>query len=209
VTARRPQRSALATAVGARLRALREQRGLSLGALAIRSGLGKGTLSELEAGRRNPTLETLFAVTTALGAPLSAALPPGQAVAPGAAAPVVGDAIEAVLVDRFLDVVATTELYRIAIAAGRHQRSAPHAAGVTEHWIVHVGALELGPDDAPVHLGAGQSTAFAGDVPHHYRAEADVTATLLVRYPTGDHAPGAGAAARRPARGPGGSGQPS
>jgi transcriptional regulator with XRE-family HTH domain len=185
VPANRPHRSELAVAVGARLRALRERHELSLGALAARSGLGKGTLSELESGLRNPTLETLFAVTTALGVPLSAALPPGETDAPDRPAVVVGEAIEAVLVDRFLDVLATTELYRVTIAAGRRQRSAPHGPGVTEHWIVYGGVLDLGPDDAQTTLAAGESTSFRGDVPHRYRAHAgaDVTATLVVRYP--------------------------
>lgn len=181
----RRQRSSLAVAIGARLRELREGRDLSLGALAAQSGLGKGTLSELETGQRNPTIETLFAVTTALGVPISAALPPGEARSPEQPAIVVGDAIEAVLVDRFADVLATTELYRVTIPTGRSQRSAPHAPGVTEHWIVYAGVVELGPDDEQMRLGAGESASFAGDVPHRYRAHEgeDVKATLVVRYP--------------------------
>jgi transcriptional regulator with XRE-family HTH domain len=184
VPANRRQRSDLAVAIGARLRELRDRRGLSLGVLAARSGLGKGTLSELETGRRNPTLETLFAVTTALGVPLSAALPAGETHTPDRPPIVVGDAIEAVLVDRFVDVLATTELYRVTIAAGRRQRSAPHAPGVTEHWIVYAGVLQLGPDDAQTKLAAGESRSFTADVPHRYRAHqgADVKATLVVRY---------------------------
>lgn len=55
--------------VGRRLKQLRVDSGLSLSELARRSGVGKGTLSELETGRRNPTLETLYALTTALGRP--------------------------------------------------------------------------------------------------------------------------------------------
>jgi transcriptional regulator with XRE-family HTH domain len=181
---KRHPRSELAVAVGARLRALREASGISLGELAADAGIGKGTLSELETGRRNPTIETLFAVTTALGVALSAVLPPGETQAPGAVA-VSGEAIEAVLVDRFVDAAATTELYRVIVAAGRRQDSAPHAPGVTEHWIVYAGVLELGPIGELVRLGAGESTTFTGDVPHRYRAEgtADVAAALLVRYP--------------------------
>jgi XRE family transcriptional regulator, regulator of sulfur utilization len=98
---------------------------------------------------------------------------------------VIGAAIEAVLIDRFADAGMTTELYRVAIGAGLAQDSAPHAAGVTEHWIVFAGELELGPIGAPVRLAAGESTTFVADVPHAYRAgdQADVAATLLVRYP--------------------------
>ncbi|MCM2416499.1 helix-turn-helix transcriptional regulator [Streptomyces sp. RKAG290] len=53
--------------LGRRLRALRQEQGLSLSELSRRSRVGKGTLSELESGQRNPTLETLYALTTALG----------------------------------------------------------------------------------------------------------------------------------------------
>jgi transcriptional regulator with XRE-family HTH domain len=171
-------------ATGARLRELREARGLSVSQLARQTGLGKGTLSELESGRRNPTLQTLYAVTTALGVPLSAALPPGEVEQPGAA-PIRGDAIEAVLVDRFEDAASTTELYRTRLRAGRQQDSEPHAAGVTEHWLVYAGTVAMGPVDRMVHLGPGDSTSFTADVPHRYLVDVgeDVAATLLVRYP--------------------------
>src|SRR3954464_13628022 len=56
-------------AVGARIRALRTERGLSLSALAAAAGIGKGSLSELETGRANPTLDTLYSVAGPLGVP--------------------------------------------------------------------------------------------------------------------------------------------
>lgn len=157
---------------------------MSVSRLALRSRLGKGTLSELESGRRNPTIETLYALTTALGVPLSAALPPGEIESDGTTV-IRGDAIEAVLIDRFTDVTAITELYRTTLGAGTEQHSEPHAPGVTEHWIVYAGVVELGPLDDLVRLGPGESAAFPGDVPHRYRADrgADVAATLVVRYP--------------------------
>ncbi|HEY8466200.1 MAG TPA: XRE family transcriptional regulator [Solirubrobacterales bacterium] len=173
-----------AAAVGARVRELRERRGMSLGALAKATGVGKGTLSELESGRRNPTLATLFAITTALEVPIGAALAAAKP-AQGDAEPVRGDAIEAALVDRFDDASAVSELYRVTMFAGREQYSEPHSEGVTEHWIVYSGAVELGPLDATVSLGPGESTSFTADVPHRYRvlSDEDVLATLLFRYP--------------------------
>jgi transcriptional regulator with XRE-family HTH domain len=182
----RPVRSDLAATVGARVRDLREDRGLSLSELAARAGVGKGTLSEVETGRRNPTIETLFALTTVLGVPISAVLPAGE-VSQRPAEPLRGEAIEAVLVDRFVDSVATTELYRITIPAGRHQDSAPHAPGVTEHWIVYAGTVLMGPHDELVRVGPNETATFTADVPHSYDAEggADVAATLVVRYPSG------------------------
>ena len=142
------------------------------------------TATPRNASRRNPTLQTLYAVTTALGVPLSAALPPGEVREPGVA-PISGDAIDAVLVDRFVDAQSTTELYRTRLRAGHEQESDPHAAGVTEHWIVYAGSVAMGPVDHMVHLGPGDSTSFTADVAHRYLVDAgdDVAATLLVRYP--------------------------
>ena len=123
-------------------------------------------------------------MTTALGVSLSAALPPGEARQPGVA-PLVGAAIEAFLVDRFVDAESTSELYRIRLRAGRRQDSEPHAAGVTEHWIVYSGTVAMGPLGDLVRLGPGDSASFTADVPHRYVVDAssDVAATLLVRYP--------------------------
>jgi XRE family transcriptional regulator, regulator of sulfur utilization len=60
--------------IGQRVSSLRHERGLSLGELAGRAGIGKATLSGVEAGTRNPTLETLYAITGELGLPLAAVL---------------------------------------------------------------------------------------------------------------------------------------
>lgn len=163
--------------VGARLRALREATGLSLSATARRAGLGKGTLSELEAGRRNPTLGTLFAVTTALGQPLSAALPVPADAAPDAA----GTAVDAWLVERGEE----ADVYRLRVRAGARRRSAPHGRRVREQVLVVAGHLRCGPEDGPVVLAPGGTTSFAGDVPHVWEAEGgeDVSAVLVMRRP--------------------------
>ena len=165
---------ALRAEVGRRLRALREHAGLSLSELARRAGLGKGTLSELEAGVRNPTLETLFALTTALGLPLSAALPAGEPP-PDAA----GDAVDAWLVER----AAGSEVFRLRVRAGDAQRSAPHAPGVREQVLVVRGRLRVGPGEDV--LGPGEVLDYAGDVPHVWVAQGgeDVAAVLVMRYP--------------------------
>jgi len=57
--------------VGGNRKRLRTASGLSLAALAAASGVAKGTISELERGRGNPTVETLFALAYALEATLA------------------------------------------------------------------------------------------------------------------------------------------
>jgi transcriptional regulator with XRE-family HTH domain len=56
--------------VGPRLRRLREQRGLTLTALAADTGISVSTLSRLESGGRRPTLELLLPLARAHGVTL-------------------------------------------------------------------------------------------------------------------------------------------
>lgn len=165
-----------AAGVGPRVAALRTERGLSLSELARRAGVGKATLSGLEAGTRNPTLETLQAVTSALGLPLTALVGPG---------PVRGSAAEMELLRVFDDGPVTYELYRMSLPAGTTQSSAAHHAGVTEHVTVFAGVLDAGPVHAPLRAGPGEHVEWAADVPHAYAAtaDADVHASLVIRYP--------------------------
>ncbi|WP_073257753.1 helix-turn-helix domain-containing protein [Cryptosporangium aurantiacum] len=172
--------------VGRRIRALREERGISLSALARRAGIGKATLSGLETGVRNPTLETLYAVTGQLGVPLAALLGPQAAGQPQTDAPVVvhGAAVEATLLEVFDDPDATYELYRIRVRAGATQVSPAHPAGVTEHLTVFRGEVTAGPVDASLRASAGGYLRWAADTPHTYAAGADdVEAALLIRTP--------------------------
>ena len=61
--------SVLAT-VGPRLRALRQQRDITLAALAESTGISVSTLSRLESGQRRPTLELLLPLARAYGVQL-------------------------------------------------------------------------------------------------------------------------------------------
>ncbi|MFI6261554.1 helix-turn-helix domain-containing protein [Micromonospora sp. NPDC051006] len=168
------------TVIGGRVRSLREERGISLSALARLAGVGKATLSGLENGTRNPTLETLYAVTAQLGVPLTAVL-----AEPAATPTVQGAAVHATLLEVFTDTDATYELYRMRVAPGPGQLSPAHQPGVTEHVTVFTGVLRAGPVDAPLTAAAGGHLRWTSDVPHSYAAVGDeeVAASLLLRYP--------------------------
>ncbi|WP_408896393.1 helix-turn-helix domain-containing protein [Nocardioides sp. R1-1] len=153
--------------VGARIRALREARGLSLSALAAQAGIGKGSLSELETGRRNPTLDTLYAVATPLGVPLAALLDDHDGAA-------VGDAgVVATRVRVVHDAEHTTEVYLLRLAPGVERRSPAHPAGVEEQLVVLSGSGVVEHGDGPVPVGPGAHIRFAADRPHAYRADPD------------------------------------
>jgi transcriptional regulator with XRE-family HTH domain len=56
--------------IGARLKRLRAQRGVTLAGLAEATGISKSTLSRLEAGQRRPSLELLLPIAQAYRVPL-------------------------------------------------------------------------------------------------------------------------------------------
>ncbi|WP_030613678.1 helix-turn-helix domain-containing protein [Streptomyces sclerotialus] len=171
--------------VGRRLRELRQQQRLSLSELARRSGVGKGTLSELEGGQRNPTLETLYALTTALNSPLSAVLSDHprhafQAQDEG----VSGSAVTAALIERFEEPPAATDIFRIRIAAGSVQESAAHITDTSESLMVLTGTAVVGDPAEPQTAGPGEYAHWRADTPHLYSApDGDVHGILFVRYP--------------------------
>lgn len=174
--------------VGQRIRRLRTEAGVSLADLAATSGLGKGTLSELERGQRNPTLDTLFSVATALEVPLSDVMfdnavfsePKGGAHP----SPARGRSVVADLLDRWSDDDGVCEVYRVTLDE-HTQHSKPHMAGVIETLTVISGAAEVGLTTAPALISAGQSHTFAGDAPHIYRgANGHATGVLVMYYPT-------------------------
>ncbi|ROO89662.1 helix-turn-helix protein [Actinocorallia herbida] len=175
--------AAFAAAIGRRIRALRGARGLSLSELAQRAGVGKATLSALEAGTRNPTIETLYAITAQLDVPLTALLTdPGPHPA---VPPVHGEAVTAELLETFEDAAWTTELYRLRIRPGRRQISPAHPAGVTEYLTVFQGTALVGPPDAPLAVPPGGHASWTSDTPHLYATATseEVHAALLIRHP--------------------------
>ena len=172
-------------ALAANLRRLRAERGLSTVALARDSGVARATLAQLEAGRGNPTLETLYALANALEVALADVIAPPLAadveVVRAAAGPrVTGAAVRARLVAR-LSGRASVELYDLSLRPGRRQVSAAHPAGVVEHLLVHAGRARVGPESAPVELGPGDFARYSGSVPHIYEAlDGDAVGTLVI-----------------------------
>ncbi|BBK41709.1 transcriptional regulator [Allostella vacuolata] len=64
--------SAVPAGVGATIRRLRQERGISLQELSRRSGVSTGMLSQVERNRANPSLRILTSIRAALDAPVSA-----------------------------------------------------------------------------------------------------------------------------------------
>ena len=83
--------------------------------------MGKGSLSEIENGIRNPTLGTLYALAGALGVPLA------TLIADRAGARISAPGIEARLLDVTRDDGQTVEVYRLRIEPGVRTTRSPTA----------------------------------------------------------------------------------
>ncbi|MEV0902438.1 XRE family transcriptional regulator [Actinoplanes sp. NPDC049802] len=171
-------------AVGQRVRRLRLERGTSLSALARAAGIGKATLSGLEHGTRNATLETLHAVAGVLGVPVTTLLlEPGAP--PEQMAEVQGSAVTPTLIEVFREPGVTFELLHLRVRPGVSQRSPAHAPGVTEHLTAVTGVLRVGRAEEPVIVRPGEHHSWRADAAHIYEALGDeqATAVLLIRSP--------------------------
>lgn len=168
-------------AVGARVRALRLERGLSLSALAAAAGIGKGSLSELETGRRNPTLDTLYAVAGPLRVPLAALVDFRDG------AEVADEGFETVLLHTERTETTTAEVWLLRVDAGVTRSSPAHPPGVVEQLVVLSGSVRVEHGGQVADAGAGDHLAWPADVPHAYTAtgETDLRAVNVIVTPAG------------------------
>jgi transcriptional regulator with XRE-family HTH domain len=176
-------------AVAANVRALRLQAGLTLADLAGAAGLGKSTLAQIESGKANPSVETLWAIAAALQVPFARIVeeerPSLRVVRARDVPPMRSDETPG-WAGRLLAAShrrGTFDLYSLDLEAGNVRHADPHHAGVVEHLVVVEGRLLVGPQTGPVELGAGDLVTFAADVPHVYEALDTVHAVLLMSYP--------------------------
>src|SRR5215217_1074205 len=144
--------------LGTNLRARRDEQGISLSELARRSGIAKGTLSQLESGAGNPTIETVFSLSNALGVPVSALLnePPASELVLVRSADLdvlSGDAVDLRMLRRLENPGALLEIYDQQIRPGKVQYSEGHPG--TEHHVILTGRIRITAQGRPQELGPG------------------------------------------------------
>lgn len=173
--------------LAANLRVLRERAGFSLSELARRSDIAKGTLSLLESGQGNPTIETVFNLSNALSVPVSSLLTervdPDVVLVRSSGLEVLSSNAVDLRMLRRMDVTDTViELFDQRVRPGETQHSAGHPG--REHVVVTSGVLRVGPPDAPYELGPGDYVCFPANGPHIYETVGGpVLSVLLLEYP--------------------------
>ncbi len=174
------------TLLAASLRRERERAGLSATELAKRAGLAKSTLSQLEGGIGNPSLETLWSLATTLGVQVSRLI--GE---PRAHVQVIRLQEGAATVSEHGNYAATLlaacppgslrDVYRIVVQPGEPRVSKAHGFGTIEHVFLASGKANIGPVNRTVTLNVGDYVSYAADIPHVFEAlQSDTIAVMLI-----------------------------
>ena len=178
--------------IAANLRRLRTARRMSLATLAARADVAKATLANLEQGRGNPTIETLWSLALGLGVPFSDLLEDRSetttaVVRAEQGARIRGSTPDGKLDLRLLDRVergGLVEVFDMFLPAGTEHLGSPHGSGVIERVFVHEGTITVGPVSDCITLGPGDYARYSGDAPHVYRsADTGCRGIMLVGYP--------------------------
>jgi transcriptional regulator with XRE-family HTH domain len=178
--------------IAANLRRLRTARRMSLATLANRADVAKATLANLEQGRGNPTIETLWSLALGLGVAFSDLLEDrsetttvvvrAQQGARGHGS-TPGGKLDLRRLDR-VERGGLIEVFDMSLPARTEHLGSPHGSGVVERVFVHEGTITVGPVSGPLTLGPGDYARYSGDGPHVYRsADASCHGILLIGYP--------------------------
>ncbi|MBB2974791.1 transcriptional regulator with XRE-family HTH domain [Microbacterium endophyticum] len=163
----------------------REAAGLSVSELARRSGVSKATVSQLESSGGNPSVETLWALATALGLPF-AALIEEHSSAPTLVRRAASSGIHSSEATYTATLLAVSppqtrrDVYVINAEPGPARRSEPHPRGTTEHVVMIAGEARVGPIVAPYTLATGDYLSYPGDEPHIFEALSPGTSAVLI-----------------------------
>jgi transcriptional regulator with XRE-family HTH domain len=161
--------------VGPRLRRLRVQRGVTLTALAAKTGISKSTLSRLESGQRKPSLELLLPLAEAHHLPLDELV----------GAPRVGDPRVRLaprtrngrLVYPLTQQSSGMAVWKVVIPPERERRLRTHPG---YEWLyVLSGEMQLILGEHDITLRAGEVAEFDTRLPHWFGPTGDEPVEVL------------------------------
>ncbi|MFG1704690.1 helix-turn-helix domain-containing protein [Nonomuraea sp. M3C6] len=180
-------------AIANNVRAQRSHRGLTLDALAARSGVSRGMLVQVEQGRTNPSVSTLTRIASALGVTVARLVEVADV-------PVVrivdksdvvtfhqGDVQARLLVGADMPMI--LELWDWRMAPGEHHDGDAHPAGTREMLTVLAGELTLTVYGKSHVISQDDAVLFTGDRPHRYanRGKEELRFVMVVAEPRETH----------------------
>lgn len=154
-------------AVGAQIRRFRTERVLTLAAVAERSGLNVGYLSQIENDKASPSLSCLAALSEALEVPIAwffmGEVPPPKVVL---AADRPREEHEGLGWIELVDGGASRDVSIVEALAASGGRAGLHAHTGDEHHLVLSGRWRMTQGEHVVELGPGDYLRWDGTIPH-------------------------------------------
>ena len=160
--------------VGANVKKERRSLQWSLETLALRSGVSKAMLSQIEAGKTNPTVGTLWKIAQALEVEFDALIK-GEGGRLRRFEINRGNCVTSVSTDKSdtvfkvlspLSSVGTLEFYLVEQEVGGAHFSQPHGTGTEEFVTVLEGRIEVRAGNQQAELSAGDFIIYQSDVEH-------------------------------------------
>jgi transcriptional regulator with XRE-family HTH domain len=178
------------------LRRWRMTREMTLSALAEQAGVAKSTVSLIERGQGNPSIDTVWALAAALGVPFASLFhdeaPTDDVLVVRADDGAVVAVDQAGLDDAGLVIRhmltrpggSLVEIYTLVLDEGAVRHAEPHVSGLFEHITVSTGTVEIASDSFSEVVGQGDLISFRADRPHSYRViEGPVRLVSVHEYP--------------------------
>jgi transcriptional regulator with XRE-family HTH domain len=172
------------TVLGARIRAARTQRNLSLGDLASAAQVSRSLISQIERGIATPSIETLRRVASSIGVPVFSlfldehdnknivrATDRRMVHYPGSA--VTREILSPNLRGRMA-------VLWVTFPPGEQSSLQPVRHVGEECVVVVAGTLEIVMSDRPIRLDKGDSMTFDSEVPHVFRNSTDLPVEAFV-----------------------------
>jgi transcriptional regulator with XRE-family HTH domain len=190
-----PEGRELGRAIGANVARYRAKYGISLAAVAERSGIRTDLLEKLEGGQAVPSLRAIWHLATALEVPFGALLEntmfavasdPDFRVQRADRGRIIANATNQFR-SRVLFLEGdprTPEVYELTLAPGCFEAAEAHARDTYEHIAVVRGTMIVRAGDKETKLGAGDAIFFRADLPHSYEnpGAEPVVAHLVMQY---------------------------
>jgi XRE family transcriptional regulator, regulator of sulfur utilization len=178
------------------LRRWRMTREMTLSALAEQAGVAKSTVSLIERGQGNPSIDTVWALAAALGVPFASLFhdesptddvlvvreDDGAVVAVDQAG-LDGDGM---VIRHMLTRPggSLVEVYTLVLDKGAVRHAEAHVSGLFEHITVSTGKVEISSETFREVLSQGDLISFRADRPHSYRVmEGPVRLVSVHEYP--------------------------
>ncbi|WP_459477971.1 helix-turn-helix domain-containing protein [Clostridium saccharoperbutylacetonicum] len=160
--------------IGNKLKDIRNKRDLSLEEVAKLTGVSKAMLGQIERGKSNPTVSTLWKIATGLKISFSLFIDENQedlkVINQKDITPVIEDNDRMKLYPIFpFDANKGFEIFTIELEPDCNHVSTPHNEGVEEYIIVTEGEIEIDINNKIFKLQKGSSMRFMANCPHSYK----------------------------------------